>query len=46
MINARVKIAVVAAALTSSFCAGYAASDTTSHALASPESFAGITDTE
>lgn len=46
MINARVKIGVVMAALMSSLCAGYAASDTTGHGLASPESFAGIADTE
>ena len=46
MITTRVKIMAVMAALTSSLCAGYAASDTTSHALASPESFAHITDTE
>ena len=44
--EARFRVVAVAAALISSACAGYAASETKGHALASPESFAAITDVE
>jgi hypothetical protein len=44
--DARFKTIAVIAALASSLCAAYAASETASHALASPESFASIGDTE
>lgn len=40
------RIVAVMIALATSLCAGYAASQTASHALASPESFASIDDTE
>jgi hypothetical protein len=42
----RFRLVVSAAALAMSMLAGYAASETAPHALASPESFASITDTE
>src|SRR5207253_3438600 len=44
--HARFRMIAVIAALASSLCAAYAASETASHALASPESFAGISDTD
>jgi hypothetical protein len=44
--DARLKTIAVIAALAGSLCAAYAASETANHALASPESFAGISDTE
>jgi hypothetical protein len=44
--DARFKMIVVIAAFAGSLSAGYAASQTPSHALASPESFASIGDTE
>jgi hypothetical protein len=44
--DARFKMIVVIAAFAGSLGAGYAASETASHALASPESFASIGDTE
>jgi hypothetical protein len=44
--DVRFKMIAVVAALAGSLSAGYAASETASHALASPESFAAIGDTE
>jgi hypothetical protein len=44
--DVRFKMIAVVAALAGSLGAGYAASETASHALASPESFAAIGDTE
>ncbi|MGY4352485.1 cytochrome c5 [Bradyrhizobium sp. GM7.3] len=44
--DVRFKMIAVVAALAGSFGAGYAASETAGHALASPESFASIGDTE
>jgi hypothetical protein len=44
--DARLKTMAVIAALAGSLCAAYAAAETANHALASPESFAGINDTE
>ncbi|SEM75050.1 Isoquinoline 1-oxidoreductase subunit [Bradyrhizobium sp. OK095] len=44
--DARFKMIVVIAALAGSLSPGYAASETASHALASPESFAAIDDTD
>lgn len=44
--DARLKTIAVIAALAGSLCAAYAASETANHALASPESFASINDTE
>ena len=44
--DTRFRIAAVTIALVTSLCAGYAASQTTSHALASPERFASIDDVE
>jgi hypothetical protein len=44
--DARLKTIAVIAALASSLCAAYPASEAASHALASPESFASIGDTE
>ena len=42
----RFRIIAVLTALATSLCAGYAASESASHALASPESFAGIENVE
>ncbi|TAI64451.1 Isoquinoline 1-oxidoreductase subunit, partial [Bradyrhizobium sp. Leo170] len=42
----RFRIVVVVAALGLSMVTGYAASQTASHGLASPESFAGIADSD
>ena len=44
--DTRFRVAAVMIALATSLCASYAASQTTSHALASPESFASIDDVE
>ncbi|NEU95146.1 Isoquinoline 1-oxidoreductase subunit [Bradyrhizobium uaiense] len=42
----RFRIIAVVTAVATSLCAGYAASESASHALASPESFAGIENVE
>ena len=42
----RFRIIAVLTALATSLCAGYAASESASHALASPEGFAGIENVE
>ncbi|MET4215805.1 hypothetical protein ACVWWG_006891 [Bradyrhizobium sp. LB7.2] len=44
--DVRFKLIAMVAALAGSLSAGYAASESAGHALASPESFAGITETE
>ncbi|MGY3081669.1 hypothetical protein ACVWZZ_008077 [Bradyrhizobium sp. LM6.10] len=44
--DARFKLIAMVAALAGSLSAGYAASESAGHALAAPESFAGITETE
>ncbi|MTV13322.1 MULTISPECIES: Isoquinoline 1-oxidoreductase subunit [Bradyrhizobium] len=44
--EARFRIVAVLTALATSLCAGYAASESASQALASPESFAGIENVE
>jgi len=44
--DTRFRVAAVVIALATSLCASYAASQTTSHALASPESFASIDDVD
>ncbi|MDH2381495.1 Isoquinoline 1-oxidoreductase subunit [Bradyrhizobium sp. CER78] len=44
--DTRFRIIAIVTALATSLCAGYAASESASHALASPESFAGIENVE